>query len=441
MAARSSRNNIIAGAFVLGSIALAVSVVIALAGGSTLLTSTRSYIIRFPLEQGAGGVEAGSKVLLGGQPIGKVTDWKFLEAPTTPGATSVRPTAVDVEVEVRADVTLYEDAVAELVVPLLGTGSTINVVSPGTGAGVAAPQGGNPELQDGEILVGQEAMSPFLRQAGYGKEQREQVQKTIAQVTEATERFNRIVGKIEERVGPTTEQLNGILGDVRGVTKDVSDRWPTWADRVDKTMTAAQEFVDRFKPFADQARDGYQSVVDRLTSAIDANRPKIDEAIESARQLAHKANTEGWQQVQDALAKGQSGVDSFRDAAERASSLLKEQTPEIRTILANARLASDQLKLTTTEVRAAPWKLLNVPTGRKDLENEVLFDAARLYAQAASDLKATAASLEALSDPKGAGPGAVDRASAAELAKQLDAAFSKYQEAEQRFLGRLMESR
>ena len=438
MAARSSRNNIIAGAFVLGSIALATAVVIALAGGSNLLNPTRSFIIRFPFEIGAGGVDAGSQVLLGGQPIGKVTGWKFLNTPSPGGE---RPTAVDVTCEVRADITIYEDAVAELMVPLLGVGTKVNIVTPGTGVGIASPQGGNPELQDDEVLTGQEGMAPFLKSAGYGAEQRDQVRKAIAQVSEATERINRIVEKLEGDVDPTTDQVNNILADIRTVTKDVAEHWPGWADKVDQTLASAREFIDGFKPFADQAREGYQGVVDRLNALVDTNRPKIDEAVESARQLANKANTEGWQKVQDALASGQSGLDSFRDAAERASSLLKEQTPEIRTILANARLASDQLKLTTTEVRAAPWKLLGGPTGKKDLENEVLFDAARSYALAASDLKAAAASLEALSDPNGAGPGSVDRANAAELAKQLEAAFSKYQQAEQRFLTRLMEGR
>ncbi len=436
MAARSSRNNIIAGGFVLASIALAVAVVIALAGGSTLLQSTRSYIVRFPLEIGAGGVEAGSIVLLGGQPVGKVTDWSFLE---TPAGGADRPIAIDVVCEVRADLTIYEDAVVELVVPLLGVGTKVNIVSPGTGLGIAAPQGGNPVLEEDEVLTGQEGMAPFLRQAGYGKDQREQVQRIIAQVEETTAKLNRIVSKVEGEVDPTTEQVKGIVSDVRAVTKDVAERWPGWAERVDHTLTSAQDFIDAFKPFAEQARTGYQSVIDRMTAAIDYNRPSFDETIENARQLAHKANTEGWVQVQEALTAGQSSLEAFRDSAERVSSLLKEQTPEIRTIMANARLASDQLKLTTTEVRAAPWKLLGGPTGTKELENEALFDAARSYALAASDLKAAAASLEALSDPKGAGPGAIDRASAAELAKQLEAAFAKYQEAEARFLERLNE--
>lgn len=438
MAARSSRNNIIAGGFVLGSIALAVAVVIALAGGSNLLNPTNTYTIRFPLEIGAGGVDVGSQVLLGSQPIGKVTRWQFVQAPD---GTSGRPTGVDVTCEVRADITIYEDAVAELVVPLLGVGTKINIVSPGTGTAIKAPQNGDPRLEENEILTGQEGMAPFMRQAGYGADQRAQVQKTIAQISEASEKFNRIVTQLEKEFNPDTGQVSGILGDVRSVTRDVSTRWPGWAEKVDTVLVSGQDFIDKLRPFGDQAREGYQAVIDRITSMVDTNRPKVDEAVENARQLAVKANTEGWQQVQDALTKGQNGIDAFREAAERASSLLKEQTPEIRTILANARLASDQLKLTTTEVRAAPWKLLGGPTGKKELENEVLFDAARAYALAASDLKAAAASLEALSDPRGAGPGAFDRTSAADLAKQLESAFSKYQEAEQRFLGRLMEGR
>jgi ABC-type transporter Mla subunit MlaD len=438
MAARSSRNNIIAGAFVLASIALAAGVVIALAGGWSLLNPTRRYTVRFSLEDGAGGVEAGSPVLLAGQPIGKVESWRFVDAPRSADGHEVA-IGVDVDIQVRSDIDLYEDAVVQLIVPILGTGTKINIQNPGTGKLVTTPQGDGPRLSEGEMLAGSPGMAPFLTQAGYGPEQRQQVEKIIREISEASEKLNSIIGKVEGQVDPTTQQVQGILGDVREVTKDVRERWPGWAERVNATIASAQEFIDRFKPFADQAREGYQGVVDRIAAMVDTNRPKIDETVENARQLASKANTEGWQKVQDALASGQSGLDAFRGAAERASSLLKEQSPEIRTILANARLASDQLKLTTTEVRAAPWKLLGGPTGKKELENEVLFDAARAYALASSDLKAAAASLEALSAADGNTPGAVDRASAADLARQLDAAFSKYREAEQQFLLRLMD--
>jgi hypothetical protein len=145
--------------------------------------------------------------------------------------------------------------------------------------------------------------------------------------------------------------------------------------------------------------------------------------------------------VQDLLARGQRGVDEFAALAERANSLMAESAPQLRTIVANARLASDQLKLTSAEVRAAPWKLLSKPTGRKELENEALYDAARQYALAVSDLRAASASLESVTAAQAAADGQpttpMQREQVDRLLSEVQAAFERYERAERAFLSRL----
>src|SRR5262249_4128384 len=155
--------------------------------------------------------------------------------------------------------------------------------------------------------------------------------------------------------------------------------------------------------------------------------------------LAHKINTQGWDALAAMLEKGKRGVDDFADVADRVDRLLKEGVPQLKTTIANARLASEELKLALAEVRANPWKLLSRPTGRKDLENEALYDAARAYSLAVSDLRATAAALEAVAAAGAEGGGPADREQIAALVADLDAAFRKYRESEKRFLEKLQE--
>jgi ABC-type transporter Mla subunit MlaD len=93
MATRTvSRNNLIAGSFVLAGIVLAVVMSIVISGAQERLIPTRRYIIRFPLATGTNGLKQGSSILLGGQPVGRVTGVQFRR----PGGAATPPQGVDI---------------------------------------------------------------------------------------------------------------------------------------------------------------------------------------------------------------------------------------------------------------------------------------------------------------------------------------------------------
>ncbi|MBC7835947.1 MAG: hypothetical protein H7Y88_12735 [Phycisphaerales bacterium] len=432
MATRSARNNILAGAFVLGSIILGLAVIILLSGISEKLTPTTKYTIQFSLSDGAEGLDAGSRVKVGGRPAGRVTGWSFARDPQTQA-----PTGIDVRLRIRSDINLYETTTALLVLPLLGTGASINIPDIG-----AAPTGR--KLTAGETLRGHVAPPGFLAQAGYGPEQSRQVQNFIANVEKASEKVLRISERAETEFDPLLAQIRQSIDDVNAITADARSKWPEWSGEVDSTLANLNEASGRLGPFfeeTDAAIADARQVVADVDSIIADNRPHIDSALANIDELTQKANTEGWEAVRTLLAKAEGGVDDFADTAERLNTLLREQSPQIRTLMANARLASEQLKLTTVEVRAAPWKLLNPPTGRKELENEALFDAARAYASAVSDLRAVTASLEALAGDEHSQPVILSGDDAAALAEQLQHTLSQYQEEEKRFLLKLRQNK
>ena len=73
-------------------------------------------------------------------------------------------------------------------------------------------------------------------------------------------------------------------------------------------------------------------------------------------------------------------------------------TPKL--FLASGRLAAQQIKLAMIEVRRSPWKLLYKPE-KAELEHELLYEAARTFAMAVSDLRATSQTAERLlSNPR-----------------------------------------
>jgi hypothetical protein len=105
--------------------------------------------------------------------------------------------------------------------------------------------------------------------------------------------------------------------------------------------------------------------------------------------------------------------------------------------MANFRLASDQLKLTMMEVRRAPWRLLYRPD-TKELQYELLYDSARAYATAVSDLRAATESLEAAQAAGGARP-ATEGATIDELIDQVRRALDAYRLTEEKFVNLLLE--
>jgi hypothetical protein len=85
------------------------------------------------------------------------------------------------------------------------------------------------------------------------------------------------------------------------------------------------------------------------------------------------------------------------------------------------------------EIRRNPWRLLYRP-GAKETRTEILYDAARAYAAAVSDLRAASEALQAASvraDP--------DSENISRLLAELQAAFSRFEETERALLDKLIQ--
>jgi len=405
---RSARNNTVAGLLVLSTLIATVVIVMALSSSWDSF-GRRSYTVEFGLEEGVTGLATGSGVFLGGREIGVVDRVRF-------DPSAEQPERLLVEISVDRRIQLRDGAVAQLNMPLLGGGSTINFPAIGDGE----------PLDDSDVIDGGIATAGFLSQAGYGPEQSEQLKRIMARADEITRQINDALA-----------EFRAMTEDARAVLADARERSPEWFDRVDSITENVDATSRRGPEIADDLEERIEQVsrlIASAQSAIDENRADIDATIDNARSMSERGNefldtlnNELRAEFEGVLEESRLVIEEARGAVERVNDAIGEQVPSVRRTLANARLASDQLTATLAEVRRSPWRLLYRPD-KRELEFELLYDSARAYAGAVSDLRAASEALQALS------AASADPRRADELASELDDAFDAYREAEQRFL-------
>lgn len=413
---RRTANNVLAGLFVVLSVLGGVAVVVLLAGVGDRLTPRDRYVVHFTLADGAEGLDEGSPVTIAGREVGWVDSVELVLQDE-----GERKAGVYATILVDQKHAIHGTPRASLVRPLLGAGATLNFSNVGLTS--------EPRAVEGTLFEGGPAAPGFLAQAGYGDEQKTQLQSILA-------RGEKIAANVEE----VTEQFRGsIVPDVRSVVGDVRERWPGWGERVDSITKNVDEATAKLSPGIDEVRE----TIARAREWFDENREKLTSIVDNTNDASAdlkkglaRLNEETLDKLHAMLDSGTETTKSAQAAIERIDGLVTEQTPNLRKAFADARIATDQLKLTMGEVRRSPWRLLYRPDTR-ELEFELLYDAARQYAEAVSDLRAAGEALES------AGARAAVRGANAEeltpLVELMKGSFEKYRAAEERFLNLVVE--
>lgn len=432
MARKKALNNVLAGSFLVASVVMAVVISFVLSDAE--FTRTTPYEIRVPLKQGAHGIEPGSFVTLGGQKIGKVTDVAFLFDEEGPLAPAV---GVSVKIRVRAEVVLYENALVYVERPLLGALSNINIADAGTPD--AAPYAGtSPRLEPGEWIPGRTA-SALMVQAGLPPEG---FAGMFTKFDELTRVATQMVEEIRPHVKPTVDKVSETLENVRDMTASTRQRLPIWQDRIDSIMRNSDEAARKFGPLMDRADlllGDVHASASTVGDIIEASAPKITQAVDDVAATTRHVREKSLRDLDEAFAKTKQSLDAFGETVAGLNTLARQETPNIRRMLANGRLASDQFKLLMTELRAQPWRALVRPSS-KELEQQLIYDAARAYADAVSNLRSASETLESMAVP-GALPDETHRRTLEQLTAELQAAFEQYKKAESQLLDQMIEGR
>lgn len=416
-ASLSRRNNVLAGTFLIGTLLVTVVLAFLLSGVAERLGSFERYTIWFPLSIGAPGIKPGSPVNLGGQAVGRV---EAVRRDLT-GADGPR---ILLDVVVASDLELRPDAKAFLEQPLLGTLSAINIRYLGS------PEAG-PPLGAGSLIEGGIAPPAFLESAGFGPEQQTQVQNIIDRVEQITDEFYASLERTDAQIQPVLESAERIAAEVEALVNRVSGEMDGWTADVDATLANIRAGSERIDPVFDQIETALadaDAAIASVQAAIDENRPNIDAIIANAEQTTRTINEQTMPLVHSTIEDYRAPAGDFADSMGDVRMLIAEEVPNLRRTIANLRLASDQLKLTLAEVRAAPWRLLERPTTR-ELEAQLFYDATRTYAEAVSDLRAASEALSAARATGSARPEVLQG-----LLDHLEESFRRYQQAETRML-------
>ncbi|MEM1330716.1 MAG: MlaD family protein [Planctomycetota bacterium] len=361
----SSKNNIIAGLFLFGSMVAAVLIAIVL--GGLQIEPMKAYTARFDLITGASGVQPGSSVTVAGVPSGRVTGVEFETGDQG------RVSSVLVSFRLAERIPMAQDARVELVVPIVGTISSLNVIDTGTGT-AAKPS---------DRLTGSLAGSTLLAGVGIGNEQREQIQSTIAAIDATVTDAQGILDAFGPRAESIADNAEQVTSDIATVTGSIVDAYPAWQDSIDTTLDDAATVARDFREVAPK----FQEAGISLTDLIQRNESRIENLIVDATETAERVR-------KDWVPLGTETLTNARDATGRVDETIAAERENLRAILANVRLVSGQARLAMQEIRAAPWRLLYRPD-TKELTEQLLYDATRSFATAAADLRAAAVALDA----------------------------------------------
>lgn len=387
-----TRNNVRAGIFVTLTLAAAMVVIFLLSDIRAWFgPGEHQYTAMFPVETGVKNLKSGAEVRVGGFPVGRVTDVQLV---TDVGGDTAGAPALRVDFEMQDRIDLYDDALVTISSALVGEAAWIDITD--LGGGDAATL-----VADGGTMDGFGGTGTLLDSV-FGPE--------AASIQANASRFMDFAGNIREEVyGKYDADVEPILADIKAITGDLRDnRWPQWAQRVsdvmDWTATATENIDTAIAEGSGLMTDGRE--------LVRANRPKIDAFIDKANEIGDNVNDASVdvkdlaRRVNEAspeiLAKVDRVFDTGQQTLDETVALIEQGrrdyegwASDLGLLLGNAMLTSQQLKLASAEIRRSPWKLLYRPTA-DELEHELLYEAARSYALAVTDLRAATESTERL---------------------------------------------
>ena len=259
----------------------------------------------------------------------------------------------------------------------------------------------------------------------------------VGEVIENVQRLSVLLG--DEVPKDYNEFVRPSLADVRTVVGDVAQRWPTWSGEVSTTLANAAQAsaslvagIDDAKALIDRAKqpvDGIAELVRNNTPTVDAILADAKNASEQVDILVKNVNEEAMPKLLGVLGSAQQSLDDVAAMLGDLRPELARRIPQVRSMLTDLREASSELKLSMIEIRRNPWRLLYQPTS-EIVANENLYDAARNFTIAAADLKVAGESLQQIlvSDPQAF---ADDPDLARSIREDLGDQLQRYQQAQQ----------
>ncbi|MCX5674034.1 MAG: hypothetical protein NTX87_03415 [Planctomycetota bacterium] len=419
------RNRIIAGGFLLAAMAAAVAVLVFLGGWKSWFQETAAQRVHF---QAAPNVKKGSPVLLAGYPIGRVIDCYPKEDERPIASRGAASHVVEIVISVPAKYALRKTgARVTISQTLVGQSAAINIENVGTGDVVS----------DSEHVMGRET-SPFddaARELCIGDTERSSI--------------GTIIADIKEIVAGWKKDLPDVIKDVKAAGKDLAEGTQKAKETIAEMKQVLGENRENVKAAIANARSATEKVdkgagevvanvkiaSEDVAAIVKENREDIRQTAQHLHSVTEKADKDVGDivaNVKQASADIKAAVADFKVIAGDAKALLATNKGSLAVTLQNFRETSEHLLALSKEVRRAPWRLFATPD-KKDVESLNLYDSARAFASAATDLETCADTIQVMLDAKQKGV-EVDPEFLKGMLKRLQETFDKYQEAEKALL-------
>lgn len=405
--AKKTRNEVAVGITVLVVLLLVVYIVMTLADWSSWTTAQQEITVQVPYKMGAKGLGAGSPVLLGGIKIGQIIETHIEKIETKlegdQGINVFFTLRIPKKYELRRDCVLLPQS------NVLGSQTVLSIENLGQKGAV---------IEDGQTV--QLALADSVMDSLKREFNPNDSDSLLAQ-------FKQIAAKINLQVtdDPNKNTLMNKFHVVADKLVDVVGRINDQLDSENK-----QAALSKLKVVLDKLDVG----LGEIKELIETTGPDITSMVASLKNTASVLET----QIPKIVAKANSALDSAKEALENLKDLsgtgkdiLATNRQRIDRLIVNISEVATNLKLTSREVRRAPWKLLYRPK-EKELKIQATIDSASAFAAGAERLDNTAISLQALI----AGTGEkliVDQGKIESMIAELEASFSQFQKAEQKF--------
>lgn len=416
----ANRNNVLAGLFLVVSIVLAVFIAFWVEDGIDSLPFVNpksSYVARFEIAEGVAGIKPGSPVTVGGKTVGSV---ESIEYAYDEGGGRSALVGIDVALEIESGMVLYPGASVEIVSPLLGTLSSINISDIGSGD---APLG------EGDLLDGSPAAG-LADTAGLGDLAR-RAERVLATADE-------ILTKIEPDVRPAMDDVRATLSDTRSFAETLRTNQEKWVTKTDEILGHADGlFVDTLPALSAEMSAGISDarlLVGSAQSVVDENRGDIRRTIGNLEGMSSRVRYDLLGRIDRVLDEGIIAAANMSEVGGRALSLIDRVEPPLVRTMSNFQLASGQATLLVEEVRAAPWRLLERPD-EKEQREVVLFSAVRRYAESVEKLRDASEAMDSVLRGARAGGRELEPERVLRMNAELKESFAALQEAERALLG------
>ncbi len=427
--AKKQHSELVAGLFIVVSLAAALGVVLWLGGTDLFSPAAQEAWFYTDIHAGATGLMVGAEVFVGSTRIGQIAEEVFQPER---GLTLYR---VDVQLE---GIPIHNDATAIAAVPFLGT-SRLVITDPGSPDAPLADRDTPVEIRMGGMAA---VMSQAEREfdPNAPRSALHKIHRSLDDVNAATANLKR---QLDPDASPQAALLPGLLatvGHLRAVTGTLQgemDRTEPEAllTKVHGTMDNFQALSAALHRQTDPNAPGtmlakVHGVLDDVRSITTGLAPRLESIMANVAQATQRlqeymevdvaALLVEFRDVSNQVLRMSNNLAVFSDHAKEIIVLNRENIEEM---IDNMAAMSAEVKAAATEIRRSPWKLVRQPDA-KEVRWELLQQAARDFSNGAEQLDQALAKLRAVE------PGTVDPNVVQNIREHLQDTFRNFKKAE-----------